>query len=254
MTVTTLSKRAIVRLNPAAANAPQGSEEYAPPEDVRGFVQGLVTNDVSAALPAYAALLSAQGKMMFDFFVWDGGDGAVLLDCEAGVADDLVRRLSLYRLRRKIEIARDDTLAALWSVDGFEGSSPDPRLAQLGHRAIGKAGAKPAGDDQYLANRLAHGVPEGCGEMGDILWLETNAIELNGVSFEKGCYIGQENTARMNWRSKVNRRLVVVPLGQSAEKRQKAAYPQLALAVDHLRVSDLDPASLPAWQAAGITQ
>ena len=139
MTVTTLSNRAIVRLNPLAANASQGSEEYAPPEDVRGFLQGLVTNDVSAALPAYAALLSAQGKMMFDFFVWDGGDGAVLLECEAGVADDLVRRLSLYRLRRKIEIARDDTLAALWSVDAFEGASPDPRLAQLGHRAIGKA-------------------------------------------------------------------------------------------------------------------
>ena len=133
-------------------------------------------------------------------------------------------------------------------------ASPDPRLAQLGHRAIGKAGANPAGDDQYLAHRLAHGVPEGCSEMGDILWLETNAVELNGVSFEKGCYIGQENTARMNWRSKVNRRLVVVPLGQSAETRQKAAYPQLALAVDHLRVSDLDPANLPAWQAAGITQ
>jgi len=95
-------------------------------------------------------------------------------------------------------------------------------------------------------------VPEGRGELGDILWLETNAVELNGVSFTKGCYIGQENTARMNWRQKVNRRLVVVPLSTSDEARQRAAYPDLGLAVDHLRVESLDPATLPAWQRAGL--
>ncbi|MEL7518565.1 MAG: tRNA-modifying protein YgfZ, partial [Pseudomonadota bacterium] len=85
-------------------------------------------------------------------------------------------------------------------------------------------------------------------------WLETNAVELNGVSFEKGCYVGQENTARMNWRQKVNRRLVVVPLDASDEKRRKVAYPEARLAIDHLRVADIDPAALPDWQRAGLSE
>ena len=93
---------------------------------------------------------------------------------------------------------------------------------------------------------------EGQAELGDILWLETNAAELNGVSFTKGCYIGQENTARMNWRQKVNRRLLVVPLAHSEEKRRKAAHPDLGFAIDHLRVEDTDPALLPGWLTAKI--
>lgn len=241
MSATLLKSRAIVRLAAMEAG-----------EDVRGFLQGLVTNDVSGDLPVYAALLSAQGKAMFDFFVWDGGGGSILLDCETDVADDLVKRLSLYRLRRKIEIVRDETLAVEWSADEFDGASPDPRLPELGYRAIVSGSQAEDGDSAYLAHRLAQGVPEGRSELGDILWLETNAVELHGVSFEKGCYIGQENTARMNWRQKVNRRLVIVPLGQSDEKRRKTEYPDLGLAVDHLRVSDLDPAVLPDWQRAGV--
>ena len=240
MTATQLKNRAIVRLSATTEG-----------EDVRGFLQGLVTNDVSGALPVYAALLSAQGKAMFDFLVWSDGDD-ILLDCEARAADDLVKRLSLYRLRRQIEIARDDGMAVLWSERHFDGAVLDPRLPQLGFRAVGPESGLPAGDAEYLTHRLAHGVPEGADELGDILWLETNAVELHGVSFSKGCYIGQENTARMNWRQKVNRRLVVVPLGQSDESRRKIAYPELGLAVDHLRVSDMDPSNLPDWQAEGI--
>ena len=78
-------------------------------------------------------------------------------------------------------------------------------------------GGDPA-DERWLAHRLSLGVTEGRAELGDVLWLETNAVELNGVSFAKGCYVGQENTARMNWRQKVNRRLVVVPLGASGSQ------------------------------------
>lgn len=243
MSAKQLKSRAIVRL----ARTEDG-------EDVRAFLQGLVTNDVSGELPVYAALLSAQGKAMFDFLVWDGSDGAILLDCEAGSADDLAKRLSLYRLRRKIEITRDESLASLWSPDAFPGSESDPRLPGLGHRAVAAADGSAAGDDEYRSRRLSLGVPEGAEELGDILWLETNAVELHGVSFEKGCYIGQENTARMNWRQKVNRRLVVVPLAQSSEKRRKTAYPELGLAVDHLRVADIDPARLPDWQRPAIAE
>lgn len=104
-------------------------------------------------------------------------------------------------------------------------------------------------DAIWLAHRLSLGVPEGRKELYDVLWLETNAAELKGVSFSKGCYIGQENTARMNWRGKVNRRLVVVPLDQSNESRRRAEYPELGLAVDHLRIVDINVETLPRWQA-----
>jgi len=237
-----LKKRSVIRLH---------AEE--PSEDVRGFLQGLVTNDVNGDLPVYAALLSAQGKAMFDFFVWAEGED-ILLDCEAETADELVKRLSLYRLRRKINITRDQTLAVHWSAEATDGTVADPRLAALGYRWLSSTTEGGAADETYLAHRLSHGVTEGRAELGDILWLETNAIELSGVNFEKGCYIGQENTARMNWRQKVNRRLVVISLDQSDEKRRKTAFPELGLAVDHLRVADLDPTTLPEWQAAGITE
>ena len=84
------------------------------------------------------------------------------------------------------------------------------------------------------------------------LWLEANAVELNGVSFSKGCYVGQENTARMNWRQKVNRRLVVLPLGQADPSRQRWAYPELGLSVELRRVEDMLALDLPDWQRAAL--
>lgn len=233
-----LFNRAIVRVAPGEG------------EDAAGFLQGLVTNDVTGTLPAYCGLLTPQGKTMFDFLVWQGESGSLLLDCEAAAAEDLVRRLSLYRLRRRIDIAVDPTLAVYWSISEAHGAAPDPRLPALGWRRIAPVADAEAADAAWLSHRLEHGVPETRGELGDILWLETNAAELNGVSFSKGCYIGQENTARMNWRQKINRRLVVVPLGDSDEKRRKAAYPELGLAVDHARVEAIDPALMPAWLSA----
>ncbi len=238
MTATLLAARALIRLSPQAED-----------EDVRAFLQGLVTNDVAGALPVWAALLSPQGKVLFDFIVWADADG-LLLDCEADAADALVKRLALYRLRRKIAIARDDTRGVHWQVG--TGPSPDPRLAALGQRWIG-ANAGNSADAAWLAQRLAHGVCEGRAELGDgeVLWLECNALELNGVSFTKGCYVGQENTARMNWRQKVNRRLIVVPLAASRPDRQRAAYPALGLAIDHLRIEDIGAEIRPAWLELG---
>ena len=237
-TPTLLARRALIRLTPLD-----------PQEDVRNFLQGLVTQDTKAIAPEkpqYAGLLSAQGKAMFDFLLWDDGSD-VLIDCEADVADALAKRLTIYRLRRRISIARDETLAVHWSPDPVAGAAPDPRLAALGWRWLAPAGDQTGADAAWLAHRLALGVPEGAAELGDILWLETNAAELNGVSFGKGCYVGQENTARMNWRQKVNRRVVVLPLALADPKRQKAAYPALGLSVEHRRVEDLDATALPAW-------
>ena len=234
-----LFSRAIIRLSPQAEG-----------EDVADFLQGLVTQDVTGELPAWAGLLTPQGKTLFDFIVWPSGHGELLLDCEAEAADDLMRRLSMYRLRRRIGIARDETLGVYWQAELGDGGAPDPRLPELGQRWIAKASPEdhPV-DDEWRRHRLALGVPEGRAEMADVLWLEANAAELNGVSFSKGCYVGQENTARMNWRQKVNRRLLVVPLDRSDESRRKAAYPELGFAVDHLRVSDIEAALLPPWLA-----
>lgn len=246
MTATRLSTRAVVHLSPLD-----------PAEDVAAFLQGLVTSDVKGALPIWTALLTAQGKALFDFLVWPSGapagsgqTGDLLLDCEADAADALVKRLSLYRLRRRIAIARDDGLGVHWQAEPGERGVADPRLAALGQRWIAPVtGSDESADDAWREHRLRLGVTEGRAELGDgeTLWLEANAAELNGVSFTKGCYVGQENTARMNWRQKVNRRLVVVPLGRSDEKRRRAAYPELGLAVDHLRVEDIAPEWAPAW-------
>lgn len=237
-----LSDRAVIRLTATEVG-----------EDVRGFLQGLVTQDTAAELPLWAGLLTPQGKALFDFILWADGED-VLIDCEVEQAEALVRRLSIYRLRRKIAIAVDPALGVFWAAAAEQGTS-DPRLSALGVRWIA-----PVSDDDvdvsllYRAHRLSLGVTEGIAELGSdaTLWLETNAAELNGVSFTKGCYVGQENTARMNWRQKVNRRLVVVPLDKADPKRLRISYPDLGLAVVHARVEDLDPSLLPEWLAGAL--
>ena len=240
MPKTRLFDRAVIRISPTEPN-----------ENVRGFLQGLVTQDTEKELPLWAGLLSPQGKALFDFILWADGED-ILLDVEGAQAEALVRRLSIYRLRRKISIAVDAALGVFWAADGGN----DPRHPSLGQRWLGNA----APDDvdasgDYLRHRLSAGIAEGVAELGSdqTLWLEANAAELNGVSFSKGCYVGQENTARMNWRQKVNRRLVVVPLADADAKRQRAAYSDLGLSVELRRVEEMGGLNLPDWLRAAIT-
>ncbi len=214
MNETTLDDRAVIRLSG---------------DTVRDFLQGLVTNDVFAALPVWAGLLTPQGKALFDFIVWaDAHGNDLLIDCEAAQVDALARRLSLYRLRRAIVIAVDEVLAVHWAVDGAQGL-PDPRNAALGQRWIAPV-SEPA--EGYHARRLALGIVEGQAELGadQSLWLECNAQAQNGVSFTKGCYIGQENTARMHHRDKLRKRLAVIAAAV-APQGARAFYPDLRLAV-----------------------
>ena len=226
MAATTLTDRAIVRLSG---------------EDVHGFLQGLVTNDVLGELPVWAGLLTPQGKCLFDFIVWSDEED-LLIDCAEEAADDLVKRLTIYRLRRPIRVEREPGIAVHWSLEGSAGSS-DPRLQELGRRWLGEPDEPASG---WIEHRLHLGVCEGRAELGDVLWLECNAAELNGVSFTKGCFVGQENTARMNWRQKVNRRLVVVP-SSKAGTRTRILHEKLGLAVEHRRVDDLGDAIIPPW-------
>ncbi len=251
-TATLLAHRALIRLSGEA---------------VAGFLQGLVTNDtavLASGRPIWAALLTAQGKAQWDFLLWPDGDD-VLVDCEASQPEALAKRLSMYRLRRAITIARDETLGVHWSADA--GADADPRLPALGRRWLAAPGGEPA-DDSYRAHRLRLGVPEGVAELGQdkTLWLEANAVELGGVSFTKGCYVGQENTARMNWRQKVNRRLVVLETDADPGDAARAWYPDLGLAVAQLRVEQLRGGGaitlggieaqplVPDWLAAALAE
>jgi hypothetical protein len=197
MTIARLQDRAVFRVAGA---------------DAHDFLQGLLTQDLALlgpATPLYAGLLSPQGKALFDMMLFaDAGD--MLIDVAADRAVSLAKRLSLYRLRKAVTI-EPVPLAVFAGWDGDAGSHPaDPRLAALGSRWIA-APAGPDGSALYAAHRQAAGVP-GSAEIGEdeLLWLETGADLLGGVSFTKGCYVGQENTARMHHRDKVRRRLVPI--------------------------------------------
>ena len=241
MTGTTLSDRAILRISG---------------EEAKPFLQGLLTRDVlglKAEEPRWIGLLTPQGKALFDFILWADGED-VLIDCEATQADALAKRLTLYRLRRKVVIAREDALAVHWALEAA-GKPFDPRLRELGHRWL----AAPDDGDAtaaFRSHRISLGVFEGVSELGQdqLLWLEANAEELRGVDYDKGCYVGQENTARMHYRNKVNRRLVAVPLAQADAKRQRAVLEDMGISIELRRVEDLDPVALPGWLSQAIAE
>ncbi len=213
--------------------------------DARPFLQDLVSNDidkVSAARAVYAALLTPQGKYLHDFFIVQLGD-ALHLDCEAARADDLVRRLTVYRLRAKVTLERppglavaaafgDGALDAL-GLSGEPGSARPfaggvaytaPRLAAVGARTIlpaaaaaaamegiGLAAGEPAAYDRM---RISLGLPDGGRdlEIEKSILLENGFDELNGVDWDKGCFVGQELTARTHYRGLIKKRLVPVEI------------------------------------------
>ena len=245
MLQTTLKDRALIRVGG---------------EDARSFLQGLLTQDVlslASGAPRYGALLTPQGKALFDMMLWaDPAVGEdVLIDCEAGRAEALIRRLSLYRLRRPVTIALEPSLAVHWSAEPVTEGAPDPRLSALGWRWLAVAQEGDA-SEMFRAHRLAQGVPEGAAELGEdkTLWLECNAEELNGVNYVKGCYIGQENTARMHYRNKVNRRLVVLPIELSEPARMRLSYPALGLAIDHRTAESLQGLQLAEWLMQALAE
>jgi tRNA-modifying protein YgfZ len=196
--------------------------------EARDFLQGLVTNDIAGGLAPgsalYTALLSPQGKILYDFLVTEG-DGALLLDVALQSCDALLKKLKMYRLRARIEIEARPQLGVYLNLKGHPYnrpttyadraiSFPDPRLAALGIRSIGAHAEMPgnlAGPDQYHQMRLDLGVPE-AGDFGfeKIFALDAGLEELGGVSFTKGCYIGQELTSRMKHRATARKRILSV--------------------------------------------
>lgn len=188
-------------------------------DDRVAFLQGLVSNDVAQAAPGHAvwaALLTPQGKWLADFFLL-ADDGRLLLDAERGQVPMLVQRLTRFRLRSKVTIrALDDLLVyAAWggrpAVTAI--AAPDPRLPQAGWRLL-SAVPLPANADfaDWDRHRLALGLPDGSRDLEPekTVLLEVGFDELNGVSWDKGCYMGQELTARTRYRGLLKRRLVPV--------------------------------------------
>ena len=204
--------------------------------DWRSFLQGLLTQDVEGLADGearFAALLTPQGKMLFDLFVVGDGDGA-LLDVAADRRDALVQRLAIYRLRAKGEIAADDReVFAAWGEDAGdmfrpEGEVrvpaivPDPRLPALGWRIYADRDTYRAEgpehvpstlpEDAYQTHRLGLGVPDPAVDaVPDKTYpIEANFDLLNGIDFRKGCFVGQETTSRMKRRGVIKNRMLPI--------------------------------------------
>lgn len=182
--------------------------------DRMDFLQGLVTNDVTRA-PVWAALLTAQGKYLADFLVVPDGE-SLLIDVDARLADDLLRRLSMYKLRAAVELAPTDLQVTRGTGPAPEGAIPDPRHPALGWRLYGAT----EGDDgtDWDAIRVTHTIPETLVELipNETFILEAGFERLNGVDFRKGCYVGQEVTARMKHKTELRKGLVTVAIDGEA--------------------------------------
>ena len=178
--------------------------------EAESFLQGLVTNDLKRLDDGlvYAALLTPQGKYIADFFLLRQGD-AVLLDVDASLADTLMQRLTLYKLRADVQIAETDFRVRRGTGPAPEGALADPRHPDLGWRLYGDEG----GDDgtDFDAIRVAHCIPEtGIELTPETFILEAGFERLGGVDFRKGCYVGQEVAARMKHKTELRKGLVRV--------------------------------------------
>lgn len=193
------------------------------------FLQGLVSNDVRRA-PCWAALLTPQGKYLADFLIVPDGDG-LLIDVDARLAEDLVRRLTMYKLRSQVGIEVTDMTVAHGTGPAPEGAIMDPRHPALGWRLYGGQG-----DDgtDFDAIRVEHVIPETLVELipNETFILEAGFERLHGVDFRKGCYVGQEVTARMKHKTDLRK-------GLTRLRIEGAAPPGTPITVDGKEVGTL---------------
>jgi hypothetical protein len=199
--------------------------------DSAKLLQGLITADMDRLekqSAIFGGLLTPQGKILFDFFVVRAEEGYLLETCREKAAD-LVKRLTFYKLRANVtitDVSEDHSVAALWGGAAPEVAPPvivyqDPRLAELGWRAIAPQSfdwstvGSIVAPETYHAHRIAHGVPEGGRDyaFGDTFPHDALFDQMDGVSFQKGCYVGQEVVSRVQHRSTARKR--VVPLDGS---------------------------------------
>lgn len=186
--------------------------------DAGHFLQNLLTADVEHLEPGsatYAALLSPQGKILFDMLVVRAEDG-FLIDCAQSMAAGMVQRLSMYKLRAKVEIALRPDLSVSVSPVAAAGFFADPRTPEIGWRGIGPAAGPEA--QGYDAARIALGLADSEADIGsgEVFPHEANLDQLGGVNFRKGCYVGQEVVSRMEHRGTARSRILPVTLDGEA--------------------------------------
>ena len=204
---------------------------YLSGKDTRKFLNNLITqnpNKISKGTGIYASLLTPQGKYLFDFFLIED-DEHLLLDCHESQTTDLLQKLTMYKLRADVEIRNisgDLTVWALSTPDGPDHKNhitiPDPRHPDMGYRLYLPRGKKPIFGEtdisKYETKRIELGIPEGPIdlEVGKRFIMEANLEELNGLDFNKGCYVGQEINARMKHRGTLKKRIIPVEFEGSA--------------------------------------
>jgi tRNA-modifying protein YgfZ len=246
-------------------------------EDALGFLDGLVTCDMNKPMPRFGALLSPQGKILFDFII-HGAEAGFYIDCAKSIAADFIKRLGFYKLRAKVEIKdMSDELGVYveWEVQNLplirpfgarsssrgEGKTSDPRLEALGSRCVEllsnppsvpsghllPQGEKEEAGCDYHAHRIALGVPEGGKDFafGEAFPHEVLMDQLNGVDFKKGCYVGQEVVSRMEHRGTARTRMMQVVLSEAVDFDLPAPILAGGKAMGELRtVSDLHSLAL----------
>lgn len=185
-------------------------------EDARTYLQGIITNDIRKVTPdnaVFSALLSPQGKYLFEFFIIEH-DGALLLETDKARLPELIKRLSMYRLRAKVtfEEKPEWNVAAIWGKANMQRADSitytDPRHPALGQRILYKMPAFTGMDEgDYEAHRLSLGIPEGGKDLivDRSILLEYGYDHLNAIDFTKGCYVGQEVTARSKHRATLHK-------------------------------------------------
>jgi folate-binding protein YgfZ len=183
--------------------------------DARPFLHNLLTQDVETLAPGelrFGALLSPPGRLLFDLFLW-GEAEAVVLDVATDRRDALLQRLAMYKLRALVTVEADERpVLAAWGGDLPEGFMADPRAPGLGGRSAAGAPATNASEDGYNAHRLSCGVPDPAADApSDRTYpIEANFDLLNGIDFQKGCYVGQETTSRMKRRGTIKTRMLPI--------------------------------------------
>jgi len=189
-------------------------------EDRKPFLQGLVSNDmdkVAEGKITYACLLTPQGKFLHDFFIHEG-DGFLLLDCEGGArAQDLYDRLIKFRLRAKVKISVEQD-HPVYATFGSDDGLPDPRHEKLGRRAFQKPDAEEKPFEHWDRLRISLTIPDGSRDLQleRATLLESHIDKLNGIDWKKGCYMGQELTARMHYRGLAKKHIHTVKIDGEA--------------------------------------
>lgn len=185
--------------------------------EARTLLQGLVTQNIERLdhePGVYAGLLSPQGKVIADMFVWAAPAGGALIDADPSRGPDLLRRLNLYKLRAAATIEDvSATHAVLVDDSAFDAAAADPRLPTLGFRAVAENSSAPfAHPDTLRARRIALGVPDLAADVGPeaVFALEALFEELDGVDFQKGCFVGQENVSRMKRRATTRKKFCAI--------------------------------------------